>query len=154
MLFNQILGRCLCIEEPSENLSKTARAECVQIITLSSNDNRKFSMNENVCLNTSEAAEINEHQLNSLTSVIRTSISSSASVSKGNELDCLLYQFVLTHYRVYSIRLSRKVDNHIITALNLYQFVQVAVMYKQKANKIQPMSLFKSNERAPESDSS
>ena len=61
---------------------------------------------------------------------------------------------MLIHNRVHSVRLSRKVNNHIITALNLYQSVQVAAMYKQKANKVQSISSFKSNERVPESDSS
>ena len=146
--------RCLCVKEPSENFLKMTRAECAWIITLSFNSNRKFLMNENTCLNVLKAAEIDEHQLNSLTSVMRILISSSAFVSKNDESDCLLCWFVPTHYRVHFIRLSKKVNNHTITALNLYQFIQMAAMYKQKANKIQPVSSFKSNKRAFESDSS
>ena len=38
-----------------------ARAECAWIITLSSNDNRKFLMNKNTCLNALKAAEIDEY---------------------------------------------------------------------------------------------
>ena len=61
MLFSQMPGRYLCVGEPPGNLSKTVRAECVQIITPSSNSNRKFSMNKNACLDIPEAAEIDEH---------------------------------------------------------------------------------------------
>ena len=84
---------------------------------------------------------------------MRTSTPLSAPVSKGDEPDCLLHQFVPTHNRVHSVRLSKKVNNHTITALNPYQPVQVAAMYKQKANKVQPVGSFKNDERAPESDS-
>ena len=76
--------------EPSENLSKTVKAECAWIITLSSNSNRKFSMNKNVCLNVLKAAETDEYQLNSFTSMMRTSTSFSAFVFKSDESDCLL----------------------------------------------------------------
>ena len=120
VLFSQMPGRHLCVGEPSGNLPKTVRAECVWIITPSFNGNRKFSMDKNTCLDMPEAAEIGEHWLNSLTSVMRIPTPLSAPVSKGDELDCLLCQFVPTHNGVHSIRLSRKVDNHIITALNPY----------------------------------
>ena len=153
ILFDRMSDRYLCAEKPSENLLKTTRTECAQIITLSSNCNRKFSVNKNTYLNMSEAAKIGEHQLNSLTNVMKTSTPSSASVFKSDKPDYLLHQFVFTHNRVYSIRLSKKMNHHTITALNLYQSVQVAAMYKQKADKIQPISSFESNERAPESDS-
>ena len=129
------------------------RAECVQIITLSFNSNRKFSMNKNICLNTSETAETNEYQLNSLTSIMRISISFSASVFKSDEPDYLLCQFVSTHNEVHFIKLLKKMNHHTITILNFYQSVQMAAMYKQKINKVQSMNSFKSNERASESDS-
>ena len=90
MLFSRMPGRYLCVRESPENLLKTAKAECAQIITPSSNCNRKFSMNKNVCLNVSEAAEIDEHQLNSFISVMKIPTSSSAFVFKGDEPDCLL----------------------------------------------------------------
>ena len=83
---------------------------------------------------------------------MRISTSFSAFVFKNDESDYLLYQFVPTHYRVHSVKLSKKMNNYIITALNLYQFVQVAAMYKQKTNKIQLINSFKSNEKAPKSD--
>ena len=82
-------GRCLCIGEPFKNLLKAAKAQCAQIITFSFNDNRKFSMNKNICLNALKTAEIDEHQLNSFTSIMKTSIPLSAFVFKGDELDCL-----------------------------------------------------------------
>ena len=81
----------LCIKKSSENFLKTVKIECVWIITLSFNDNRKFLMNKNVCLNVLEAVEIDECQLNLFISVIKISISFSAFVSKGNEPDCLLH---------------------------------------------------------------
>lgn len=56
-----MLDECLCTEKSSENLLKTAKAECVQIITFSSNSNRKFSMIKNACLNVLKTAEVNEH---------------------------------------------------------------------------------------------
>ena len=96
-------GRYLCTEESFENFSKTAKAECAQIIIFSFNSNRKFLMNEN-----------------SFTNVMRISTPLSASVFKGDESDCLLHWFVSTHYRVHSVRLLRKMDNHIITVLNFY----------------------------------
>ena len=110
-------------------------------------------MNENMCLDTSEAAEIDEYWLNSFTNMIKTSTPSSASVFKSNEPDCLLHQFVPTHYEVHSIKLSKKINNHIITVLNPYQSVWVAAMYKQKANKVQPVGSFKSDEKASENNS-
>ena len=152
ILFGWMFGRCLCIKKPSGNLLKTARAECVWIITPSSNNNRKFLMNKNIYLNVLKAAEIDECQLNSFTSIMRTPTPLSAPVSKGDEPDCLLCWFVPTHNEVHFIRLSRKVNNHTITVLNPYWSVQVAAMYKQKTNKIWSVSSFKSNERAPESD--
>ena len=120
MLFDWMFDKCLCVREPFENFLKTVRAECVWIITLSSNDNRKFLMNENVCLNALKAAEIGEHWLNSLTSIMRTSTPPSAPVSEGDEPDCLLHQFVPTHYRVHFVKLSKKVNDHTITVLNFY----------------------------------
>ena len=110
-------------------------------------------MNKNACLNTSEAAEIDECQLNSFISIMRISTPFLAPVFKNDKSDCLLCQFVPTHNKVYFIRLSKKVNHHTITTLNPYQSVQVAAMYKWKANKIQPVSSFESNERASESDS-
>ena len=77
----------------------------------------------------------------------------SVFVFKSNKPDCLLHQFVPTHNKVHFIKLSRKVNHYTITALNFYWLVQVAAMYKQKINKIQSVSSFKNDERAPESDS-
>ena len=148
-----MFDKCLCVKDSSENLLKTAKAECAQIITPSFNSNIKFLMNKNMCLNAPEVVEIGECWLNLFTNVMRTLTPFSAPVFKGNKLDCLLHQFVPTHNKMHSIKLSRKVNNHIIAMLNLYQPVQVAAMYKQRANKIQSMSSFKSNERALESDS-
>ena len=85
---------------------------------------------------------------------MRTSTPLSTPVSKGDEPDCLLCWFVPTHNRVHSVRLLKKMNDHTITVLNPYQPVRVAAMYKRKANKIQPVSSFKSDGRAPESDSS
>ena len=113
-------GRCLCMRESSKNLLKTVKAKCVWIITSSSNGNRKFLMNENAYLNVSEAAEIDKCWLNLLTNVMKTLTPSSVLVFKGDEFNCLLCWFVFTHYRVHSIRLLKKVDNYIITMLNLY----------------------------------
>ena len=90
MLFSQIPDRHLCVRKSFENLLKTAKVKWAQIITPSSNNNRKFSINKNVYLNTLKAAEIDEYQLNSLTSAMRTLISFSAFVSKGDKPDCLL----------------------------------------------------------------
>ena len=120
MLFSQISDKCLYVKKSSENLLKMIRAKCVWIITFSFNDNRKFSMNKNVCLNVPEAAKIDECWLNSLTNTIKISTPLSASVSEGDEPNCLLYWFVPTHNEVHSIRLLRKVNDHIITMLNFY----------------------------------
>ena len=141
------------MREPSENLLKTAKAECAQLITFSFNSNRKFSINKNTCLNVLKIAEIDECQLNSFTSTIKISTSFLTSVSENDESDCLFHWFVSNHNRVHFIKLSKKVNNHTITVLNLYQFVWMAVMYKWKVNKIQSMILFKNNKRVPESDS-
>ena len=78
------------MKKSSENLLKMVRVECAQIIIFSFNDNRKFLINKNACLNISEAAEIGEHQLNLFTSAMRISTPFSALVSKGDEPDCLL----------------------------------------------------------------
>ena len=91
MLFSWMLDRHLCVREPSEDLSKTAKAKCAWIITPSFNCNRKFLMNKNTCLNMSEAAEIDEHWLNSLTNVMRIPTPFLAPVFKGDESDCLLH---------------------------------------------------------------
>ena len=91
ILFNWMSDRHLCTEEPSENLLKKARAECVWIIIFSFNSNRKFLMNKNTYLNMSEAVEIDEHQLNSFTSVMKILIPFSASVFKSDEFDYLLH---------------------------------------------------------------
>ena len=123
VLFGKMPDRHLCVRKPSKDLLKMARTECAQIITLSFNCNRKFSVDKNTCLNALKAAEIDEHQLNSLTSIMRIPIPSSAFVFKGDKPDCLLCWFVFTHNRVYSIRLSKKVNHHTITALNFYQSV-------------------------------
>ena len=144
--------RYLCTEEPFENFLKMIRAECVWIITFNSNDNRKFLMNKNICLNVLKVAEINKHQLNSFTNTMKTLNFFSISVFKDNELDCLLHQFVFTHNEVHFIKLSKKMNHYIIMTLNLYWFVQVAAMYKQKINKIWSVSSFKSDEKASESD--
>ena len=120
MLLNWMPDRCLCMKESSGNLLKMVRAEYAQIITLSFNDNRKFSMNKNTCLNASKAAETDEHWLNSLTSVMKILIPFSAPVFKSDEPDYLLCQFVLTHNRVHFVKLSKKMDHHIIVILNLY----------------------------------
>ena len=45
----------------SKNFLKTVKAECAQIITFNFNNNRKFLINKNTCLNTLKATEINEH---------------------------------------------------------------------------------------------
>ena len=109
--------RCLCVKESSE---KTAKAECAQIITLSSNSNRKFLINKNMCLDMLKAVEIDEHQLNSFTSTMRISTSFSTFVFKGDEPDCLLHQFVPTYNRMHFIKLLRKMNDHIIAVLNPY----------------------------------
>ena len=153
MLFKRMPDKYLCVREPLENLLKTIKTECVWIITPSSNCNRKFSINKNTYLNTSETVEINKYWLNSLTNVMKISTSSLTSVFKNDKSDCLLCWFVSTHNEMYFIRFLRKMNYHIITALNLYQFIQMVTIYKQKADKIQPVSSFKSNEKASESDS-
>ena len=125
-----MFGKHLCAEEPSENLLKMIKVKCVWIITFSFKDNKKFSINKNMCLNTLKVAEIDEHQLNSFTSMMRILIPLSASVFKGNKFDCLLCWFVPTHNKVHSVRFSKKMNYYIITALNLYQSVQMTAMYK------------------------
>ena len=115
-----MFNKCLCAEEPFENLLKIVRAECAQIITFSFNNNRKFLMNKNIYLNALKAAETDEYQLNSFTNMMKISTLFSASVFKNDESDCLLHQFVSTHNRVHSVKLSRKMNHHTITALNLY----------------------------------
>ena len=60
---------------------------------------------------------------------------------------------MFTHNEVHSVRLSKKMNDYIITVLNLYQFVWMAAMYKQRANKVQSVSSFESDEKTSESDS-
>ena len=115
--------RYLCIEKSFKNLLKMIKTECAQIITLSFNNNKKFSMNKNMCLNTLKAVKTDKYQLNLLTNVMRIPIPFSASVFKSDESDCLLCQFVPTHNKVHFIKLSRKINYHTIIALNSYQSV-------------------------------
>ena len=112
--------RYLCVKKSSENFLKMIKAECAQIITLSFNSNRKFSINKNVYLNMLKAVEIDEYQLNSLINAMRISISLSAFISEGNEFNCLFHQFVPIYNRVHFIKLLRKMNNYIITVLNFY----------------------------------
>ena len=153
ILFDRIPDRCLYMREFPKDLLKMAKAECVWIITFSSNCNRKFLMNKNMCLNALKAVEIDKCWLNSLINIMRTSTSFLASVFKDDEPDCLFCWFVPIYNEVYSIRLLRKMNHHIIAALNFYQFVWMTAMYKWKTDKVQSVSSFKNNERAFESDS-
>ena len=120
MLFNWIFDRYLCAGESSENLLKIARAEYAWIITFSFNCNKKFSMNKNMCLNMLKAVEIDEYQLNLLINVIKILISFLISVFKNDKSNCLLCWFVPIHNEMHSIRLSKKMNHHIITVLNFY----------------------------------
>ena len=112
--------RCLCMKEPSENLLKMTKAECAWIIILSFNSNRKFLMNKNMCLNALKTAEIDKYQLNSFINVMKISISLSASVFKSDEPDYLLHQFVSIYNKVHSVKLLKKINDHIIAVLNFY----------------------------------
>ena len=115
-----MFDKYLYTKELFEILLKMIKVECVWIITLSFNGNRKFSINKNVCLNASETVKIDECWLNLFTNMMRILILFSAFISKGDEPDCLLCWFMSTHNKMYFIKLLRKINNHIITALNFY----------------------------------